>query len=249
VSEVPALLADLAAEQAALLELVRGIDEDSWLRPTPAWSWDVRDTIAHLADTDEMALDTMRAGPYAINTLAAHAASGEDVTFHGILRGRRLTGGQVAAWWERASAAERAALLELAPDTRVPWGIGMRAPSFVTARLMETWAHSLDVHDALGIPARDTDRLQHVAWLATRALPYAYGVAGREMPAAPVYVELELPSGATWTNGPADATDRITGTAGEYCRVFVHRRAAADTALVVEGDAARSAIEVARAFL
>jgi uncharacterized protein (TIGR03084 family) len=249
VSEVAALIADLEAEQSTLLDVVRSLDADAWLRPTPAWGWDVRDTIAHLADTDEMALDTMRGGPYAINTLAAHAASGEDVTYHGVLRGRRMSGRDVAAWWERASAEERAALAELAPDTRVAWGIGMRAPSFVTARLMETWAHSLDVHAALGTTPRDTDRLRHVAWLATRALPYAYGVAGREPPSAPVYVELTLPSGAPWTNGPADAADRITGTAGEYCRVFTHRMAATDTALVVEGDAAQSAIEVARAFL
>ena len=32
---------------------------DEWLRPTPARRWDVRDTISHLADTDEMAIDTI----------------------------------------------------------------------------------------------------------------------------------------------------------------------------------------------
>ena len=68
----------------------------------------------------------------------------------------------------------------------------------------------------------------HVAWLATRALPYAYSVAGREPPPEPVRVELTLPSGASWTCGPADAANRITGPAGEYCRVFVHRMKLAD---------------------
>ncbi len=125
----------------------------------------------------------------------------------------------------------------------------MRTPSFATARLMETWAHGLDVRAALGVAAVDTDRLAHVAWLATRALPYAYSVAGREPPAEPVRVELTLPSGAVWASGPETAADRITGTAGDYCRVFVHRRSAADTNLVIEGDAARAAIAVARAFL
>jgi uncharacterized protein (TIGR03084 family) len=125
----------------------------------------------------------------------------------------------------------------------------MRTPSFVTARLMETWAHGLDVRAALGVGSTDTDRLAHVAWLATRALPYAYSVAGREPPSAPVRVELTLPSGATWTSGPDDANDRITGTAGDYCRVFVHRLRFVDTNLVIEGPAARSTISVARAFL
>ncbi len=141
------------------------------------------------------------------------------------------------------------ALLTLAPDARVPWGIGMRSPSFVTARLMETWAHGLDVRGALGVPAVDTDRLAHVAWLATRALPYAFSVAGMTPPTEPLRVELTLPSGGSWVFGPEEATNRITGSAGEYCRVFVHRRAPADTNLVIEGDAARAAIAVARAFL
>jgi len=243
------LVGDLEAEQRELQAVVAAIDDDAWLTPTPAWSWDVRDTISHLADTDEMAIDTAQGGPYAINDLAARAASGADVTYNGVLKGRRLSGSEVAAWWTRTAAAERSMLLALAPDSRVPWGIGMRAPSFATARLMETWAHGLDVRAALGVAAVDTDRLAHVAWLATRALPYAFSVAGREPPTAPVRVELTLPSGAIWANGPEGAPDRITGTAGEYCRVFVHRSPAADTNLVIEGDAARAAIAVARAFL
>jgi uncharacterized protein (TIGR03084 family) len=249
VTDVAALVGDLEAEQLELQAVVAAIDSDTWLAPTPAWSWDVRDTIAHLADTDEMAIDTAQGGPYAINDLAARAASGPDVTYHGVLRGRRLAGRDVAAWWERTSHAERTMLRELPQDARVRWGIGMRTPSFVTARLMETWAHGLDVRTALGVPAVDTDRLAHVAWLATRALPYAYSVAGVAPPDAPLRIELSLPSGAPWANGSEAAADRITGSAGDYCRVFVHRRRPADTNLVIEGDAARAAIAVARAFL
>jgi uncharacterized protein (TIGR03084 family) len=249
VTDVAALVGDLETEQTELQAVVAALDEDAWFTPTPAWGWDVRDTIAHLADTDEMAIDTAIGGPYAINDVVRRAASGPDVTYLGVRRGRRLPGRAVAAWWSRSSAAERAALLELPVDARVPWGIGMRTPSFVTARLMEAWAHGLDVHAALGVPSVDTDRLAHVAWLATRALPYAYSVAGREPPPAPVRVELTLPSGAMWTSGPEDAPDRITGSAGEYCRVFVHRLRSADSSLMIEGAAARGAISVARAFL
>jgi uncharacterized protein (TIGR03084 family) len=249
VTDLAALVGDLETEQLELQSVVAAIDADAWLTPTSAWGWDVRDTIAHLADTDEMAIDTMQGGPYAINELSARSASGPDVTYRGVLKGRRLAGSEVAAWWTRTSATERVALRALEPDARVPWGIGMRSPSFVTARLMETWAHGLDVRGALGVPAVDTDRLAHVAWLATRALPYAFSVAGTTPPTEPLRVELTLPSGGSWAFGPEEATARITGSAGEYCRVFVHRRAPADTNLVIEGDAARAAIAVARAFL
>ncbi len=248
-TDVAELVGDLEAEQLDLQSLVARIDADAWFAPTPAWSWDVRDTIAHLADTDEMAIDTATGGPYAINDVAARAASGADVTYQGVLKGRAQPGAAVGEWWRRTSEAERAMLRSLAPDARVPWGIGMRTPSFVTARLMETWAHGVDVRAALGVPAVDTDRLAHVAWLATRALPYAFSVAGREPAADPIRVELTLPSGALWVNGPEAAPDRITGSAGDYCRVFVQRLRYADTSLVIEGDAARAAIAVARAFL
>jgi uncharacterized protein (TIGR03084 family) len=160
-----------------------------------------------------------------------------------------MAGSQVLAWWERTSAAERAALAALTPDVRVPWGLGMRAPSFVTARLMETWAHGLDVHAALGLVAPDTDRLRHVAWLAVRALPYAYTVAGRDMPAGSLRVELTGPGGELWGFGPEGAPNRIRGPAGQFCRVFVQRLRATDTDLEAEGDGAVAALEVARAYL
>ena len=71
----------------------------------------------------------------------------------------------------------------------------MGVMSFVSARLMETWAHGQDVADALtgarpGAAAgrTPTDRLRHIAHLGVRARPYSYVVRGLEVPAA----------GSTW---------------------------------------------------
>jgi uncharacterized protein (TIGR03084 family) len=245
-----ALLDDLAAEQQSLLALLHGLDADDWLRPTPARGWDVRDTVAHLADTDEMAIATATGAPGSLNERADVSASGEDVTYRGVLRGRRRSGRDVCAWFESSTTASHEMFRTIDPNERVPWGIGMRPPSLVSARLMETWAHGLDVHAAVGVEPRDTDRLAHVAWIATRALPYAYTVAGRTQPPDPIRVEVVLPSGALWSTGPADAANRITGSAGEYCRVFVHRLSASDaTALHAHGEAAADALRVARAYL
>jgi uncharacterized protein (TIGR03084 family) len=249
VSDVSELIADLEAEQRSLQDVVRVIDADAWMTPTPSWGWDVRDTISHLAHTDEMAIATMHGTGDGINDLSARSASGEDLTYRGVLRGRKLSGAGALAWWDDSSAQVRVALAELDPVVRVPWGIGMRGPSLVTARLMETWAHGLDVRSALHVDANDTDRLAHVAWLSTRALPYAYSVAGEEPPPDPLYVELTLPSGAVFTYGPPDAVNRITGRADEYCRVFVQRAHVSDTSLVAEGVAAERALRVARAYL
>src|ERR671919_1115081 len=125
-SDFQALLDALEREQTSLQAELRDLPADDWFRPTPAKGWDVRDTVAHLADTDEIAIDTSTGGPRALNDFAAQLASAEDTTLWGVLRGRRRSGAEVLAWWEEASAAERDVLARLDPGTRVPWGLGMR---------------------------------------------------------------------------------------------------------------------------
>ncbi|HEY3097025.1 MAG TPA: maleylpyruvate isomerase family mycothiol-dependent enzyme [Acidimicrobiia bacterium] len=245
------LLEALEHEQASLQTELHDLNADDWFRPTPAKGWDVRDTIAHLADTDEIAIDTCTGGPRPLNDFAARFASAEDTTLWGVLRGRRRSGRDVLAWWEETSARERNVLAGLDAATRVPWGLGMRPPSLVTARLMETWAHGLDVRAALGLAVVDTDALRHVAWLSHRALPYAFSFAGREPPPGDIRVELTSPSGdETWEYGPEGSSNRITGPAGEFCRLFVQRMTRDEArGLVAEGDDAVAALEIARAFL
>ena len=81
------------------------------------------------------------------------------------------------------------------PKLRVPWyGPAMGARSFITARLMETWAHGQDVVDALHAHREPTDRLRHVAHIGVGARPFSYVANGREPNEAPVRVELVGPS-------------------------------------------------------
>lgn len=244
------LLTDLGDEQESLMAVLRTIGVDDWYRPTPAKYWDVRDTIAHFADTDELAYDTLTGGERTLNDFARRLASAGDVTFWGVQRGRRLPGSEVLTWWERTAAAQREQFARTPPDFRVPWGLGMRTASLIKARLMEVFAHGHDVRSAIGVEIPDSPRMRHVAWLATRALPYAYSVAGREVPTDPLRVELTLADGSVWTYGPDDAVNRIVGPALQYCEVFVQRRRSIDAPdLVAEGDAALAALEVARAYL
>lgn len=247
---IAALLRDLTDEQESLMSVLRGVGIDDWFRPTPAKYWDIRDTIAHFADTDELAFDTLTGGERTLNDFAARLASAADVTFWGVLRGRRLPGGDVLSWWEQTAAAQRNQLALTPPDFRVPWGLGMRTASLIKARLMEVFAHGHDVRTALGVEIPDSPRMRHVAWLATRALPYAYTVAGREPVPGALRVDLNLSDGSTWNYGPDDAPARISGPALQYCEVFVQRRRRADALdLIAEGDAAVAALEVARAYL
>jgi uncharacterized protein (TIGR03084 family) len=162
-----------------------------------------------------------------------------------------VDGAAVLGWWWWAAERNRAALDALPSSARVPWGLGMGWRAFCTARLMEHWAHGLDIRAAVGAPGDDTARLRHVAWIGAGAVPYAFGVAGVEAPAGhTLRLDLTGPSGETWSFGPDGATDQITGPAAQWCRLAVQRvpRAGAPD-LVADGPLAELALQHARAFL
>jgi uncharacterized protein (TIGR03084 family) len=239
----------LAQEQAELEGVLRALTPEEWLIPTPAHGWDVRDQVSHLADTEELAHDTASGGPRQLNAEAMSFPSPEAFTESGCDKGRAMAPGDVLEWWVTGAARTREVLATKEPAERVPWGLGMSARSFVSARLMETWAHGLDVRAAVGVDPNITPRLMDVAWLIVRALPYAFRVAKREQPPGVLLVELDHES-ETWRFGPGDADQKITGDAGEFCRVGVQRMKLADaTTLKADGPLAQAALEVARAFL
>ncbi|MDQ1446222.1 MAG: hypothetical protein QOI20_2686 [Acidimicrobiaceae bacterium] len=246
------ILDDYKTEQHDLYGLLRTLPQDQWRAPTPAAGWDVRDQVSHLADTEEVAYDTMTGGPRTLNEDAARYPSGEAFTEAGCERGRAMTPAEVLDWWWSGAARVRKAMAGLDPSARIPWGLGMGWQAFVTARLMEHWAHGLDIRAAVAQPGTDTDRLRHVAWISSRAVPYALRVAGVEPPEGrTLRFVLTSPDGAQmWTFGPDDATDTITGPAGQWCRLAVQRITQADAPdLEGDGPLADLALGHARAFL
>ena len=137
----------------------------------------------------------------------------------------------------------------LADDTRIEWyGPSMGSKSFLTARLMEAWAHGQDVADAVGALRTPTDRLRHIAQLGVITRGWTYVNRGLEPPDGDVRVELVGPSGAAWAWGPEDAENSVSGTALDFCLVTSQRRNVSDTELVVEGHAARDWLSKAQLF-
>ncbi|HUF99465.1 MAG TPA: TIGR03084 family metal-binding protein [Ilumatobacter sp.] len=251
------VLADLIAEQRALDAIVSRINDEEWALPTPSPRWSITDQIGHLtffdgtaalAITDEPAFIAHRSD---FRAKLADPPSVDDATLADF---RSLSPKQqLAAWRGRREALETAAHT-LADDSRVEWyGPSMGAKSFLTARLMEVWAHGQDVVDTLtaaGIAAErsDTDRLRHIAQLGVITRGWSYLVRGATAPDADIRVELEAPSGTTWEWGPADATQSVSGPAGDFCRVVTQRRNVADTELDVVGDEALDWMQKAQAF-
>ncbi|WP_308250429.1 TIGR03084 family metal-binding protein [Sphaerisporangium fuscum] len=243
------LVSDLRAESAELTAMIGVLDPASWELPTPAEGWAVRDQISHLAWFDDAAT-TAATDPDGFRAaLPALLSRGDSAVDEIAVAARNLSPRQVLDWFHAARARSLDAFQRLDPRQRLPWyGPDMSAASFVTARLMETWAHGQDVADALGVDRVPSVRLRHVALLGVRAMAYGFAMRGMEPPSGPVRVELTLPDGTPWEQGPEDAADRVSGPALDFCLLVTQRCNLADTSLTVRGETAATWMSVAQAF-
>jgi uncharacterized protein (TIGR03084 family) len=242
------LLDDLVAEEADLDAIVAPLDEGGWATPTPAEGWDVRDSIAHLATSEDLAASAATdpaAFEAQLEALMADLARAHDAL---VGRGRSMPGAAVLTWWRDSRATTIDGLRAHESKDRLPWiAMPMSAMSFASARLMETWAHGQDVVDGLGITRAPTKRLRHVADIGVRTRHYAYIARGMEMPEGDVRVELAAPDGSSWQWGDS-TTDTVRGSALDFCLVVTQRRNPGDVALEVSGPHAREWIDIAQAF-
>ncbi|MBD3944920.1 TIGR03084 family metal-binding protein [Nocardioides ganghwensis] len=241
------VLVDLEAEGDRLEQLVAGLDDDGWRTPTPAPGWDVATQVAHLAWTDVVALKAAtdkEAWDAVVLDAIADPAGFVDAQALALAHEPDLL-----ARWRRARADLRDALVAMPQGEKMPWfGPPMSPTSMATARLMETWAHSLDVHEALGADVEDTDRIRHVAHLGVRTRNFAFSVHGLEPPADEFRIDLASPSGEVWSWGPEDAGQTLTGSAGDFCRLVTQRVHRADTDLVASGADVDRWLDIAQAF-
>lgn len=243
-----AICDDLDAEHAALDAFLADLTEEQWTTDTPAEGWTIKDQISHLAYFDETGT-AAAVDPEAFRAGAVELMKNPRGVDHATDLGRAKSGAEVLAWWRESRAAMSAAFRQLDPKARLPWyGPDMGARSFATARLMETWAHGQDIIDTLGVEREATDRLRHVAHIGVGARRFAYATNKRDLPEAEVFVELKAPSGETWTWGDADAADRITGDALDWCLLVTQRRHLDDTSLQITGDAAAEWAGIAQSF-
>ena len=260
------LLDDLDAEYREVRDLVATLPDHAWEwdLPTPADGWAVRDQVSHLAFFDDLGRMAMaEPGQFAAKADEL-VESGRDPMEEHLVAGRSMGGDRLLRWWAEAHRGMAEAFAGADPSTRVPWfGPPMGVLSFVSARVMETWAHGQDLADALGRERVPTDRLRHVAHLGVRARPFSYAVRGLSVPEGQIDVVLTAPSGEEWTwevgseradegargsvSGPAGAGS-VSGSALDFCLVVTQRRHLADTDLVIHGDAVGEWMGIAQAF-
>ena len=175
------VLGDLDAESAALEAMVAPLDEAGWRTPTPAAGWDIATQIAHLAWTDEVAVaaatDKEQWDAFVIKAMSDPMGY-VDVE---ALEGGKAAPDELLARWREARAGLDAALRNYPAGQKMPWfGPPMSPTSMATARFMETWAHSLDVAETLGVEPEPTDRIRHVAHLGVRTRNFSFATHSLE---------------------------------------------------------------------
>lgn len=243
------LLADLKAEGDLLWNAVAGLDEAGWRTPTPAPGWDVATQVAHLLWTDEVAVAAATDKEAWDAHVLAAIADPTGYVDQQALEVARLAPQALLARWGTARTALAAALREYPTGEKMPWfGPPMSPASMATARFMETWAHALDVYQALGVEPVITDRIRHVAHLGVRTRNFAFSVHQLEPPAEEFRIELKAPSGETWTWGPEGAGQSVTGSAYDFCLLVTQRVHRDDTDLVATGADAERWLGIAQAF-
>lgn len=243
------LVSALDAESESLDALVAPLTPEGWATPTPSAGWTIAHQIGHLLWTDRASLLAITdADAFAAQVRSALTDPSGFVDEGAEQEAARDPRDLLADW--RATRGRLAGALAAVPDgTKLPWfGPPMSAPSMATARLMETWAHGLDVADALGVQREATDRIRNVVHLGVRTRNFAYMVYDLPVPDADFRWEITAPSGELWTWGPEDAENVVRAPAEDFCRLVTQRSHPDDLDLELIGDQARRWAPIAQVF-
>jgi uncharacterized protein (TIGR03084 family) len=243
-----ALLEDLGTIEGDLRALLAALPADAWERPTPSPGWTVRHQVRHLAHGEELGR-LAASDPDGFAAELGRLVSDLDAVERATVDpAPEPTDALLARWWTAAEGL-RAAVAAGPSDTPIDWVTGpMSRASFLTARVMETFAHGTDIAAATGASLPVDRALRHVAHLGVATRRFAFTNRGRPVPDAAVRVELRGPEGDRWTWGPEDAPERVEGPALDFCLLVTQRVHRDDTTLVATGPGAQEWLAIAQCF-
>ena len=243
---------DFREECDSLHELLKDFDDADWHRPTQFKSWTPTDILGHLHFFDGAAEATLQ-GPrgFAAFTADMSAARKQGVSAVDFTRqwlgddqGRRLLQRWRAGYQQLADK-----YLRLDSAQRVNWaGPDMSVRSCISARQMEAWSHGQALFDLVGRERVEHDRLRNIAIIAINTFGWTFANRRLPIPDGKPYVRLTSPSGALWEWHEPSETNRIEGSAVDFCRVATQTRNIADTHLHVVGEVAKQWMSNAQCF-
>ena len=246
------ITSDLEKQYHEFDNLVHNLNQKQWFLKTPFFQWTIFDQIAHIAFFDHEALLAIE-NP---NKFMERAKGVMSVIISG-KSWRKYTNALLGAddpaelmnLWRNIRNRLLSRLSSISPEDRVLWyGPDMSVRSFATARLMETWAHSQDVFDSLKIKRVNGTELFHVAHIGVTTFTWSFLIRKIDAPIIKPRIELTGPSDEQWRWGEPDATERVWGSAKDFCLVATQRRNVKDTDLKWKGNNVAKWLTIAQAF-
>lgn len=246
------ICSDLEAQYLELDDLVSGLSLLKWFIETPFYQWKIFDEVAHIAFFDREALlaleDEKRFKKNAEKIMKIVLGNSSWPSLINPLLGIERPD-ELLTNWRKTRADLLKALSRKDPQERIPWyGPDMSARSFASARLMETWAHSQDIFDTLGIKRKNRPGIKHIAHIGIKTFKWSFIIRGLERPDFTPRAELIGPDGHIWEWGDTGAPERICGMAEEFCLVVTQRRNVKDTGLQCHGKTVEKWLCIAQAF-
>lgn len=241
------VFAALEAEQDGIARMLSALDPDAWARPSACAGWTVADVVLHLAQTEEAVAATVAGEPFPVPP-GVSGGTIDELMASWVASERDLDRELILDRWDAARRIAVKSLVDADPASLVVWAAApLKSRTLATTRLSEHWIHAHDIADPLGIDLPDTDRLWHIARLAQRTIPFAFGRAGRG-DAPSVRAELTGPTGEGWTFGDADADVVIAGSAAEFCRIAARRLEPDEASISATGERAPEVLELIRTY-
>ncbi len=243
---------DFKAESEALYALLAPLEDADFDRVTQFRNWTINDVLEHLHlwnwAANESMVDEASLMAYLGKIMAPELG---DLPLkereRAFLDGSK--GKQLLEQWRGFYLTMADRFREADPKMRLKWaGPDMSARSSITARLMETWAHSQEVYDLLGVERQERDHIRNIVVLGVNTFGWTYHVRGEQPPGPMPFVQLTAPSGEVWDYGEPSASSYVRGTAVDFCRVVTQVRNVADTALEVAGPVASDWMSKAQCF-
>lgn len=242
-------IAALDAECDALDGILAGLSVSDWNRQTPAPGWTISHQVAHLAATFRLA-GLAAADPEGFSAQLAGMGPQFDANVHHALQPYlNHPPDELMQRWQAERSYASTALASVPQDQMVPWLVNPLPPAVLAmAGMMEAFAHGQDIADALGVQPERSDRIRFLVEFAVRTWMFGYLARGEQVPETEFFFELVSPSGQRWQFGPADAADRITGSAVDFCLLATRRRHRADLDLTATGEQADHWMDIAQCY-
>jgi len=242
---------DLYVEATVIHDFLLSINNKDWNKNTDFKNWTPRDIIAHLHFFDLASISSISGNIFLKEKQSFWESikSGKSTKLIAEEKFINYDSISLVNNWYKIVCELSESFKKLDLKTRLPWfGSEMSAPSFASARFMETWAHLQAIYDLIGVKRDHTDRIKHVAMLGVKTFKWTFLNRKLDIPRNIPSVILDSPTGTIWKWNEEEKINRIEGSAVDFCYVVAQVRNIADTKLIVVGNVAKSWMSIAQCF-